>query len=318
VTLATTQLAMLLALSTQVAAAPMTVAVLPLAGDADAKTKRALTERLVESLRGFEGLNVLALTDPAKLLGPQAAVQLRKCGDDRCRAAVLSALRTSRLVIGETAGDNVRVRLVDSSTTAAKTLVRVTQLLRREGSGALRSTAILIAQELFPDLGGEAAGTLMITADVDGATVFVDGTAMGTAPVGPVKLAPGPHQVQVTAPGHHPFDQTVTVELGRGSMLVASPSKNRSLTPLYLAGGAVVAAGVGVVLGVLAQGTVDDWGEACDGTTCAPGFTRRRFDGDQTAVQAQMIASNGLYAVSVGLAVGSLIALFTDEGQDVE
>lgn len=304
--------------SAQTSGRQTSVAVLALEGLRPLATRARLTQRLIEALRGFESLRVVALADPAAVLGPKAAVGLRGCADDPCRVAALSALGVDRLVVGEASGDSLRLRLVDSSTPAASPLVRVTQLLRGDGPGDLRAVAILAVRELFPKLAGQGAGTLMITADTEGATAWLDGEPVGVLPVGPVKVSPGQHTVRITAPGHHPFLQTITIELGRAATLSASLSKNRSVVPLVLLGSAVGAAAAGLVVGVIAQSTVNGWDAACDGTRCDPGFTKARFDDDQSAVQIQMGVSNGLFAVSIGLGVAALVTFLTDPGIDDE
>jgi hypothetical protein len=59
-----------------------------------------------------------------------------------------------------------------------------------------------------------ALGTLTITADVPGAQVFLDRQFVGTAPLTASDVAPGSHQLNVSAPGHDPFVQTIEVAPG--------------------------------------------------------------------------------------------------------
>lgn len=58
-------------------------------------------------------------------------------------------------------------------------------------------------------------GTLLISADVNGAEVFVDGKSKGTAPVVVPDLPPGPHTVEVKKTGATAWKQVVVVKSGK-------------------------------------------------------------------------------------------------------
>lgn len=57
-------------------------------------------------------------------------------------------------------------------------------------------------------------GTLTITADVTGAQVFLDRQFIGATPVTAADVAPGSHQLNVSAPGFDPIVQTIEVAPG--------------------------------------------------------------------------------------------------------
>lgn len=63
------------------------------------------------------------------------------------------------------------------------------------------------------------APLLRVTADVDGASVFVDRRHVGTAPVAIDDVTPGPHRVNVSVEGYEMFAETV--EVGDGTTEVA-------------------------------------------------------------------------------------------------
>jgi hypothetical protein len=65
-------------------------------------------------------------------------------------------------------------------------------------------------------------GTLLISADVNGAEVFVDGKSKGTAPVVVPNLQPGPHTVEVKKAGAQPWKQVVVVESGKTKTIQAN------------------------------------------------------------------------------------------------
>jgi hypothetical protein len=53
--------------------------------------------------------------------------------------------------------------------------------------------------------------TLRVSGDVDGADVFVDRTFVGKSPLTTTDIAPGPHQINVSAPGHDGVSERVEV-----------------------------------------------------------------------------------------------------------
>ena len=65
-----------------------------------------------------------------------------------------------------------------------------------------------------------ATGALSVETDPPGATVLLDGTAVGTTPLRAVQVAPGPHHVRAQAAGYLPAEERVTVEAGAASTLV--------------------------------------------------------------------------------------------------
>jgi len=58
-------------------------------------------------------------------------------------------------------------------------------------------------------------GTLLISADVNGAEVLVDGKSVGTAPVVVPDLTPGPHTVEVKMAGAQAWKQVIVVRSGK-------------------------------------------------------------------------------------------------------
>ncbi len=65
------------------------------------------------------------------------------------------------------------------------------------------------------------AGLLSVTGDPAGATVAVDGKEVGALPVSGVVLAPGDHRVSVMKDGYKSDFQTVSVQKGKESAMVA-------------------------------------------------------------------------------------------------
>jgi hypothetical protein len=64
-------------------------------------------------------------------------------------------------------------------------------------------------------------GTLRIESDVEGATVFLDRMSVGTAPVTIPNVAPGSHNLSVSATGYDRHSETIEVEPGSRTITVA-------------------------------------------------------------------------------------------------
>jgi hypothetical protein len=63
-------------------------------------------------------------------------------------------------------------------------------------------------------------GELRIDSDVPGAMVFLDRVYLGAAPVNASNVAPGPHQLNVSAEGHEGYSETINVEPGPATITV--------------------------------------------------------------------------------------------------
>lgn len=67
-----------------------------------------------------------------------------------------------------------------------------------------------------------ATGELVVTADVEGAAVWIDGKEAGPAPVTRSDLRPGSHRVEARAEGHSPASEVVEVRAGETSVVKLS------------------------------------------------------------------------------------------------
>jgi S1-C subfamily serine protease len=61
-----------------------------------------------------------------------------------------------------------------------------------------------------PAGGEEGTGSVRISSEPDGAEIFVDGKFVGTTPSA-LRLAAGPHEIEVKGPGRHPWRRTLEV-----------------------------------------------------------------------------------------------------------
>jgi len=187
--------------------------------------------------------------------------------------------------------------------------------VRTVDSAAIKTAIAAAASDLFPDLG--AFGKLRVDSDPKGASVWVDGEALGIAPL-IARVSAGTHAVEVRAKGHRPVREEIAIVLGQTAVLEAELSKNRSAWPLYMGGAAAAAGAAGLALGVTAQNVANDWKDACPESGCAAGFTAARYDDDDSSVAIRKNAANALYGVAGALAVGAIVYFFLDPGEDTE
>ncbi len=64
-----------------------------------------------------------------------------------------------------------------------------------------------------------ALGTLHIESDVADASVFLDREYVGTAPLTLERVPPGTHQLNLSAPGHDGYAETIEVEPGKRDIM---------------------------------------------------------------------------------------------------
>ncbi len=78
---------------------------------------------------------------------------------------------------------------------------------------------------------GPSTGSLSVTANVQGATVYLDGKAVGEVPYRLEGVEPGAYEIRVTKEGYKSFDKMVAVSRGReakvSAMLVLEPVRLR-------------------------------------------------------------------------------------------
>lgn len=71
--------------------------------------------------------------------------------------------------------------------------------------------------------------TLTLTSNVGGARVIVRGVSVGATPLPPIRVNAGSATIEVSADGHHPFKQTVTLP-GGGRLAVQAMLHSKSTT----------------------------------------------------------------------------------------
>lgn len=299
------------------------VGVVPLVGEVDGTSRARATEHLITALGGLEGLEVVALSGLDALLGPGQAAALSACGlDEACVRTRVARVRTDRLLLGALDPEgNLRLRLVASATTAPGSRVLVSRQVPLDEPG-LQAGLTAAALELFPERADQAFGRLVLQGGLPDAAAWLDGAPAGALSLeAPPRLAlrvrAGRHAVRVLAPGHAVFEAEVEVPVGQRVVLEVRLSKNRSAGPLYLAGGAVVLAGVATALGVAVNARASGWEGACPpGGACEAGYTRARFEADTDFVEGGRTATNALWGVAGTALVGAALWYFMDPGEE--
>ena len=179
---------------------PLLVAVLPSRGVSEEVTT-AIGEAIVETARPWSGRREVHRVAAPELLGAIAA-----CRDDVCTGGQLATA-------GAQAGVIVRTR-------RRRATVSLTFEIRDPVSGASRFEAVEgsvpnategLAEALAPLIAQLQSGlppappppaTILVTANVDGASVSIDGVDIGETPVAAEELVEGTHEVMVTRRGY--------------------------------------------------------------------------------------------------------------------
>lgn len=314
-----------LLLLTLAAAPTVGVGVVPIRGDAAGTSRRAATIALEEALGDLPDLEVVSLSNLGELLGEDAARRLEACTDDACLRSATAKVKTDRLVVGTLDLEEqlvLRVRLIDTATSATGSRVRVSREIPPGGRGIAQAVSAVVA-DLFPERFARAKGLLAVSANLAGANVFVDGQLAGTTAANEsgfmtvVRVKPGERQIVVEARGHSPASATAEVLLGQRTAVAVELEKNRSVRPLILGGIGLAAVATGVIVGVTTKNTVDGWDAACGGGPCDEGFTRERYARDESAVGRGTLVTNGLLVAGAAAVIGAVVWYVLDPGEDL-
>lgn len=149
----------------------------------------------------------------------------RECtGEDRCLGAIGKRLGVDIVVTGTVGamGENyvLNIKAVDAAT--AKTVRRIeSDPLRGSPDDLIEGVRVAAYKLLAP---GQLHGSLQVQSDLVGATVELDGKAIGKTPLpnlGVVGKQPlGKHTLRVEAKGYAPFEDEVEVRFQKVSQVV--------------------------------------------------------------------------------------------------
>jgi hypothetical protein len=140
--------------------------------------------------------------------------------DPQCLVPLAKALGASRIVAGNVGGlaDSyvVNLKLVDKD---GRELRRVTAPLRGSPEELIDEIRVAAYRLVAPE---KLVGAIALLSDVPGATISVDGNAVGQTPLpGPLGgLAVGVHHLSVTREGFSGFDEDVPVRFEKTTQVV--------------------------------------------------------------------------------------------------
>ncbi|MEZ4369050.1 MAG: PEGA domain-containing protein [Kofleriaceae bacterium] len=270
--------------------APRTVAVAPLATlgvEATAAATGAVAGELERALAALPGVTVVPSTEVVRATKASKRPELRACdGEVRCLANLGRLVGADLVVFGELGGlgdaQIVYLALVDAA--AAREVRTTTHAVGQDADGGPAGAATRL---LEPD---RYVGALALAIDVGGASVYVNGQAVGRSPIAPLTLPVGTHAVRVTHPEFRDFVRfvdvtfagTAAVDVGHQQYPIVSTDVDERTAaggngervvyrdpPWYrrwwvlAAAGALVATTAGITAGLLADGL-------CDGCTRRP------------------------------------------------
>lgn len=182
------------------------------ASGAEAQAATALTTEVTNSLAGLGVFAVISGEDIKRLLSLEETRQgCTGNADAACLAEIGGALGVDYLVYGEVAkiAGTYNLSLVLLDTAKASAVNRGSKKITE--AGKLLEETGLLARALVQPLLESKRGSLMLDVRERGAKIAVDGKTVGTAPIGRLALAMGPHEVLVEKPGFLSFARTVEV-----------------------------------------------------------------------------------------------------------
>jgi hypothetical protein len=196
----------------------------------------------------------------------------RECtGEEKCLSAIGKRLGVELVVTGTVGamGDSYVLNIKAVEVATGKSQRITTDPLKGSPDDLIEGVRVAAYRLLAPE---HVNGSLQIQSDLVGAKVTLDGKELGKTPLANngvvAKLALGKHQLHVEAKDYAPFDDVVdvhfqklapiivrllpsneTVGSGRTIRIVEKPFYSR---PWFIAGSAITAIAVGVVVGYFA------------------------------------------------------------------
>ena len=177
---------------------------------------RAHVTSAITPLAGARPVRAVAAEDPV-------GVAIASCGDDACVGAAIASANAIGAVV------------VTLARRTARGPIALTLDIRDPVSGAMRSPTQTLALEQEADLTAldplieslrpvmfsppPPPPELLVTVNVDGAIVTIDGERVGTTPIAAARLTPGRHAVMVTAVGYSGARREVELDPGERERL---------------------------------------------------------------------------------------------------
>lgn len=231
--------------------------------DVDPEIANALTEVVIGAVAARGGAAIIGKEEFQSQLGQGEARSMECVSSTACLGRVGVELSVDEVIAG-TVGRRGPVWIFNINRIDIRSGELVGRAFR-EMDGDLGAVAAAI-QESVPELYRAVSrpATLLVSTNVDGAEVFIDGMLIGVYRGEPVELpdvAPGRHEVAVSARGHFEWERAVRVAEGATLQIEATleevrgPEVDADISPLLWVGLGVAlgAGGAAVAFGTLSQ-----------------------------------------------------------------
>ncbi len=205
------------------------VAVAPVTSLTEGTTSTAALDQLIEAgVAAVPDRDVIAAQTVRQVLRKAKRRDLESCeGDAGCLAELGKTVGAAVVVSGEASGfaDGLVVYLKAVDVARGEEIGTTTLVAPARAAPATPARAQAARAAAYRLLAPkDYAGTLVLRVDVAGATVFVDGQAIGTAPIAPLPLPVGTHALRVTHPTYRDFVRFVDIPFGERVELAADLS----------------------------------------------------------------------------------------------
>jgi len=247
-----------------------------LAGSAHPDLARVLADAAAAGAAAEADHQVLSQGEIVALLGLERTRQMIGCTDDSgCMAELAGALDSDRLLSGSLTilerTSLVTVRLIEVKKT--RTLARVTATLLDATEPELVDAARRLGHEALTGRKLDTSGVLRVAVDRRGATVTLDGKALGESPLEESpRVLEGPHTIIVQKPGYVRWSTTVQVAAGQTVpvevdlvpiQLLGEAARSRLWTWGWVSSGVAAAAGASAIwFGAQSRASHDDYVKA--------------------------------------------------------
>jgi TolB-like protein len=285
-------------------------------------------------LSRFPVLQVISSHDIGSLISVEAQRQLLGCGDASCLTNLSAALGTEYIVSGNVGKVGATYLITLQLIRQSNATVEDREELHTDGS--LESLIHQIqetARRLIRPILKARRGSLLLTANVEGASVSVDDKLVGSTPLNRLEVTWGPHTIRVERNGFIAVAKDIDVDSDATSVLdvvlvpsaefiAAYESRHRALRNGAWATGAIAVAGGAVALafGLEAQGTLSTFNTKLSTLATAGTITISGSEYRYASASAQAQDEPGLQSLRntgaldttitrVGLAVGLAAAV---------
>ena len=178
----------------------------------------SIAENISSTLSRDKTIKLTERTQLSKIL---SEIELQQSGLFEQKAIENAALlKADYLVIGSYTGKTskllVTMRMVDVQTSVVLASKTIT-----ESVDNLFEKLNYEASTLFTLISGAELGTLSISSQPEGASIFIDGNRAGTTPSDNIQLTSGTHQVKIKKEGYEEYSETVTIKKEKNSDITA-------------------------------------------------------------------------------------------------